>query len=68
MVQATSAQTRQAEILKEERAKVQKSLTRLDDMLDECDDETAAGLEQLRSATREQLDELEQQLEQLRQT
>ena len=68
MVQATTTQTRQTEILEEKRAKIQKSLSRLDNMLDECDDETAAGLEQLRSATQEQLNELEQQLEQLRQT
>ncbi len=68
MGQAASTQTRQAEILREKRTKVQKSLTRLNIMLDQCDDETAEGLEELRDATREQLDELEQRLEQIRQT
>ncbi|MFO8132752.1 MAG: hypothetical protein R6U10_02280 [Thermoplasmatota archaeon] len=70
MGQASSAETRQKEMLKEEHAKVQKSLTRLNGMLQECDanSDTAAGLEDLRSATREQLDELEQQLDDIRQT
>lgn len=69
MGQAISTQTRQKEMLKEEHAKVQKSLARLNGMLQECEtnSDTAAGLEELRSATRQQLDELEQQLEQLRQ-
>ncbi len=69
MGQATSTRTRQKEMLKEEHAKVQKSLTRLNGMLQECETngDTATGLEELRSATRQQLDNLEQQLEQLRQ-
>lgn len=66
MAPATSTQTRQVEILQEERGKVEQRLDRLNDMLDGCDDETATGLEELRSVTREQLDELDQQLERLR--
>ncbi len=68
MVQASLTQTTQREILKEERAKVAQRLDRLNDMLDDCDDEAAAGLRDLRAATREQLNELDQQLDRLQQT
>lgn len=68
MGQATLTQTRQRKILKEERAKVAQRLDRLNDMLDECDDEATSGLKDLRTATREQLNELDQQLERLQQT
>ncbi len=68
MDQATSVQIKKQEILKEERAKVAQRLDRLNDMLDECDGETAAGLKNLRTATREQLNELDQQLDRLQQT
>jgi|GEM_PF-3832736 len=69
MGQATSTRTRQKEILKEEHAKVQESLARLNGMLQKCEtnSDTAAGLEELRSATRQQLDDLEQALEELQQ-